>query len=885
MVIRTILFYLALALSASGVGIRIATYNIGANLVVPQNGSVYFDYGIGPPGQPGYDAVRAVLLRINADVVALQEIHTADLSSGNLATLAASLSYHYTYAAPTTNAIDSTLRVVFFSKFPLISSTSIGSAPGAREITRLFPAVKIDVPGTTLDPLFISAHLKSGTATSDRFRRALEMKRLSGYLTTQGITAEANFIILGDFNPSATNTTFQAPPSGLPANFVVGADVTYPFHYYTNMLASFSSPMPVKLDPRHLNNSPSTFGTNNTTGNTLDLFLVSPAIASRPLASEVYNSQLDVSNDVGLPKNGSPPAPNTSLAASDHYALFADIELDQTFPTLAASLTAASVVEGSAPGTVSLSVSLPAARATDTTLTLASDVPAAALLTTDRITIPAGSTSASLPITTPRNFITDGTRSVAFTVSGINFTPATALLQVTDADPPYIFTAVGQTLAEDFTGFIGSQNPAPWATAGGPWRGADQGAGTLPGFRSYGTAGDGSLGFLAGNLAGTASASFFNATTLPLTAVEVSFTAEQWRAMPAGRPDTLHVELITEAGPQPIPALTFTATHTLVSAARSAIISGLTIPPGEHFTLQFTFSPAALLPSDIFFNEFHYDNIGTDTNEFIEIIVGPGFAGQLSDINVSLYNGDIAANAVVYNTLNLATDFISHGDSGGYRIFSTTRPANGLQNGPRDGFSIVDVATSQVLQLLSYGGVFTADGISSTAIPVSESNSSTALGSSIGLSSSGWAASSGSNTKGALNTGQALAPVPLPQGIAIDHLSVTFLQDGDLDGVPDLLDLNDDNDLLTDADEVLFGSDPSSAGSFYQATFSQQSPTSMVLSFATLTGRRYRVESSENLVNWLEVSNHSGTGTLHSIAFEITPSSPKLFYRVAATYE
>ncbi len=906
MLLRSAIFFSHLSLVASGVSFRIATFNIGAHLVIPPDGgNVYFDYGIGPPGQIDHEQVRAVLARINADVVALQEIHTADVNSGNLNALAASLGYSHIYAAPTTNAFDTSLRVAILSKFPFLSTAAIGSPANSREITRLFPAVKVDVPGTTQDPLLISAHLKSGTATADRFRRAVEMKRLSDYLNAQGVTGNDNFIVLGDFNPSSINSTFSAAPSGLPSTFVLGPGISYPVRYSTNMLAYFSNPLPVRLDPRHLNNSPSTFGTTNTTGSVLDLFLVSPAIASRTYTTEIYNSALDVSNSLGLPKAGSPPAPDTSSMASDHYAVFANLELDQAYPNLTATVSAPSVMEGTNTGTVNFIVSLPTAQLTDTNFTITSDDPAAASLAVSTVVIPAGSTSASLPVTTPRNFITDGTRTVTFTAAAQNFTQATAVLQVLDADPPYTFTAAGQTITENFTGFSGAQNPAPWATEGEPWRGSDSGSATRFGFRSYGNANDGSLGFLAGNNSGTTQTRFVNSSAKVLAAIEISFTAEQWSAVFSGRPNTLRVELITDAGALPIPALNFTADTTLptgpitggASTLKTAILGGLSIPPGESFDLRFIFSPAAILPSDIFLNEFHYENSGADGNEFVEIIVGPGFSGELSDINILLYNGEVATNATVYNTLNLASAFTISTTINGYRILSTTLPPNGLQNGLRDGFAVVNQTTSQVLHLLSYGGTFTtttglAAGMTSTAIPVSQ-NSSTAANSSIGLTGTGssqqsfstWAATAGTNTKGNINAGQTLTPVALPQGIAFDNLSITFLLDYDFDGTPDLLDLDDDADSQSDYAELLFGTNPLDAASFYQASLSQSSPTVATLSFATLTGRNYTVETSENLREWIPLISQSGTGSPVSIPFILTPTTPRFFYRVAARYE
>ncbi len=59
----------------AAVEIRVASFNIGAHFA-----DTYFDYSLGDPGTPDYESVRAILARINADVVALQEIHSADLA-------------------------------------------------------------------------------------------------------------------------------------------------------------------------------------------------------------------------------------------------------------------------------------------------------------------------------------------------------------------------------------------------------------------------------------------------------------------------------------------------------------------------------------------------------------------------------------------------------------------------------------------------------------------------------------------------------------------------------------------------------------------------------------------------------------------------------------
>ncbi|NJR42677.1 MAG: hypothetical protein HC767_08415 [Akkermansiaceae bacterium] len=311
-------------------GIRVASFNIGAHFITTSGGAFVPDFSLGDPGTVDHDKVRDILNRIDADVVTLQEIHSADIAGNpdDLDALAASLGYTYSYLAPSTNSFDTSLRVTFLSRFPILTSTAINSPAGAKEITRLFPAVKVDVPGTAKDPLLIATHLKSGTTAADRFRRAVEMRRLAEHLITQNLGIDDNYIIMGDFNLSSVNRTFTVLPTGLPSTYVLDSDVLLPVTYTTNPLDYFNTGSLILLDPRQLDNSTSTFQS----GSVLDLLLVSPAIAARPFGAEIYNSALDTSNTAGLSKAGMPLPVDTSAQASDHYALFADFQLEDTPP-------------------------------------------------------------------------------------------------------------------------------------------------------------------------------------------------------------------------------------------------------------------------------------------------------------------------------------------------------------------------------------------------------------------------------------------------------------------------------------------------------------------------------------------------------------------------
>lgn len=161
------------------------------------------------------------------------------------------------------------------------------------------------------------------------------------------------------------------------------------------------------------------------------------------------------------------------------------------------------------------------------------------------------------------------------------------------------------------------------------------------------------------------------------------------------------------------------------------------------------------IPSpEIWINEFHYKNIGTDAGEFIEIAGPAGY--DLNNCSIELYNGTTGTN---YQTISLSG--IMPNQSNGVGTLSFLAP--GIQNGPADGIAIV--SSGVVIQFLSYEGIFTAttgpaNGITSTDIGVQESKSTTQVGESLQLTGTGnsyndflWNAPT-TDSPGALNVGQ-----------------------------------------------------------------------------------------------------------------------------------
>jgi endonuclease I len=165
-----------------------------------------------------------------------------------------------------------------------------------------------------------------------------------------------------------------------------------------------------------------------------------------------------------------------------------------------------------------------------------------------------------------------------------------------------------------------------------------------------------------------------------------------------------------------------------------------------------------LASADVFINEFHYDNAGTDSNEKIEVIAPAGT--NLAGWSILLYNGSGGASYATLALSGTTTD-----QCGGHGTVVATVGATGLQNGAPDGFALVN-ASGQIVQFLSYEGTFAAtggaaSGMTSSAIPQSESDS-TASGQSLRLTGSGsaygqftWAAAATSSF-GACNAGQTL---------------------------------------------------------------------------------------------------------------------------------
>ena len=182
--------------------------------------------------------------------------------------------------------------------------------------------------------------------------------------------------------------------------------------------------------------------------------------------------------------------------------------------------------------------------------------------------------------------------------------------------------------------------------------------------------------------------------------------------------------------------------------------------------LQQTSGSTIVLPA-AWINELHYENIGVDADEFVEVAIRFPSSYTLSDFIVTLYNG---VDGTSYDTKTL--DVYTVGTTANnFTLYTYNYTNNGIaiQNGEPDGLALSYEGV--LIQLLSYEGIFTAiDGVAigtlSTDIGVDQ-RSAPLNGSSLCLSGIGnvyddftWAVSIGSNTLGTENLVQAL-PVKL----------------------------------------------------------------------------------------------------------------------------
>lgn len=171
---------------------------------------------------------------------------------------------------------------------------------------------------------------------------------------------------------------------------------------------------------------------------------------------------------------------------------------------------------------------------------------------------------------------------------------------------------------------------------------------------------------------------------------------------------TADVDLLTLAPANSLPA---GAPCAFVLPA-DGVVDGAGQSLSADYTISFTTQSAA---PPLWINEFHYDNVGSDVGEFVELA---GVAGlPLDGWQLVLYDG---ADGVPYRSETLAGTVPAL--QNGFGVVSLT--VGSLQNGAPDGLALVDPAGA-VPYFLAYEGTFTATagpatGMVATTLDVEE---------------------------------------------------------------------------------------------------------------------------------------------------------------------
>ncbi len=188
-------------------------------------------------------------------------------------------------------------------------------------------------------------------------------------------------------------------------------------------------------------------------------------------------------------------------------------------------------------------------------------------------------------------------------------------------------------------------------------------------------------------------------------------------------------------------------------------------------TLLFTILyGCTILSAQLFINEIDYDQLSTDTSEFLEI-AGP--ADTYSNVTVVLINGNPTTYGE-YNTFDLGTITLTDENQGYgfYVIGGSAIPnvdytsgfpsSNAIQNGDPDGIELW--VNGQLVEAVSYAGSMndTQDNLMEEATPNDDSDDiyweggeGLSIGR-IGVNGSPW--NVGANSPGAVNQGQTLDP-------------------------------------------------------------------------------------------------------------------------------
>ena len=280
---------------------------------------------VGSSGSEQYLAAQQILARLNADIVALNEVDEGE--SGVLDRFASDLGYTFV-EVPSGNPFGD-YRNGILTRLPVNDTTTwrssmLSTDPTANDMTRWPVEVEVVFSGRPVRMLV--QHFKSGESSGDMFRRMIDGQRAAQ--AAAEVTSVPYVIFGGDFNseiddPVSSPATWYRAPSGLPSSYILGDDLEEKLE--DGLPNSVFSPF---LDAGYID-LPATQpdgrdATRDVSQRRLDYLWVSPGLqADTTMTAEVYDARDDANSSLTF--SGEAPYREATQDASDHFPVVADL--------------------------------------------------------------------------------------------------------------------------------------------------------------------------------------------------------------------------------------------------------------------------------------------------------------------------------------------------------------------------------------------------------------------------------------------------------------------------------------------------------------------------------------------------------------------------------
>lgn len=272
------------------------------------------------------DAVVAVLRRLDADIVALNEVDGDE--GGALRAVADALGFDHVYL-PSDNPFGG-IRNAIISRHPFVevdapTSAELSGDDRANDLTRWPVVATVDLPDVDDHLTVVAQHWKSGFYDEDAFRRAVDGQR-----TAQAAgPAEGWVVVAGDMNAELGEperpASFGGLPDELPGGYWLGRDL-YDLTAGSGLPNDTFGPLEdagyAVLDTPQLDGS---YGTREPSDKRLDYLWASPDLRALPWVGETYDPR-DEGRSGGVSKAGEPAARDAVSSASDHYPVAAEFQ-------------------------------------------------------------------------------------------------------------------------------------------------------------------------------------------------------------------------------------------------------------------------------------------------------------------------------------------------------------------------------------------------------------------------------------------------------------------------------------------------------------------------------------------------------------------------------